>query len=168
MSTLFTTFFVWTSLQFILNCIQTIYRYVHVLNPLINLWYQRTTAIPEHISILIIISINRGRYTKMYASCVWRPVSRFSDIVQFFLNTQEPDHLYVCNRDETIRSSHDTIRIDTNGSNIIIYDTIRVVVKIQWYINILLFFITKDKQNRWMILLVSLINTLPIWLTLNR
>jgi len=30
--------------------------------------------------------------------------------------------------DETIRSSHDTIRIDTKGDDIIIYDTIRVVI----------------------------------------
>ena len=36
--------------------------------------------------------------------------------------------------DETIRSSHDTIRIDTNGGDIIIYDTIRlVIVKIQTF-----------------------------------
>jgi len=35
-------------------------------------------------------------------------------------------------RDETIRSSHDTIRIDTLGNDLIIYDTIWVViVKIQ-------------------------------------
>ena len=31
----------------------------------------------------------------------------------------------VHNRDETIRSSHDTIRIDTKGDDIVIFDTIR-------------------------------------------
>ena len=29
------------------------------------------------------------------------------------------------NRDETIRSSHDTIRIDTKGDDMVIFDTIR-------------------------------------------
>jgi len=33
-------------------------------------------------------------------------------------------HKVIC-RDETIRSSHDTIRTDTKGDDMIIYDTIR-------------------------------------------
>ena len=31
----------------------------------------------------------------------------------------------VATRDETIRSSHDTIRIDTKGDDMVIFDTIR-------------------------------------------
>jgi len=31
----------------------------------------------------------------------------------------------IMNRDETIRSSHDTIRIDTKGDDMVIFDTIR-------------------------------------------
>jgi len=49
-------------------------------------------------------------------------------------------------RDETIRSSHDTIRIDTKGGDMIIYNMIwAVTVKIQTFairIHILLFMIT--------------------------
>ena len=37
------------------------------------------------------------------------------------------------NRDETIRSSHNWIRIDTKGDDMIIYNTIRIVVKIQLF-----------------------------------
>jgi len=38
-------------------------------------------------------------------------------------------------RDETIRSSHDTIRIDTKGDDMVIFDTIRriIIVKIQTF-----------------------------------
>ena len=31
-------------------------------------------------------------------------------------------------RDETIRSSYDTIRIDTKGDDMVIFDTIRVII----------------------------------------
>ena len=31
-------------------------------------------------------------------------------------------------RDETIRSSHDTIHIDTKGDDMVIFDTIRIVI----------------------------------------
>jgi len=47
--------------------------------------------------------------------------------------------------DETIRSSHDTIRIDTKAADMIIYDTIRYGSfknTIIHYIHILLFIIT--------------------------
>jgi len=37
-------------------------------------------------------------------------------------------------RDETIRSSHDTILIDTKGDDMLIFDTIRIIiVKIQTF-----------------------------------
>jgi len=46
----------------------------------------------------------------------------------------------IWSRDETIRSSHDTIRIDTKGDDMVIYDTIRVVVvKIQLFTIFVLF-----------------------------
>ena len=44
-------------------------------------------------------------------------------------------------RDETIRSSRDTIGIDTKGDDMIIYDTIWVVVKIQLFTIFILFYL---------------------------
>jgi len=49
---------------------------------------------------------------------------------------------YVTTRDETIRSSHDTIRIGTKGGDIIIYDMIRVMfVKIQTFTIFTIFYL---------------------------
>ena len=76
---------------------------------------------------------------------------------------------YVLIRDETIRSLHDTIRIDTKGDDMIIYDMIWVViVKIQKKSQYSLYFIydhLEDKHNRRMFPLVSITNTLAIRFT---
>jgi len=51
-------------------------------------------------------------------------------------------------RDETIRSSHDTIRIDTKGDNMVIFDTIRIIfVKIQTFTLFISFYLWTQQRN---------------------
>jgi len=60
-------------------------------------------------------------------------------------------------RDETIRSSHDTIRIDTKGDNIVIFDMIKIIiVKIQTFTVFISFNLWTQQRNA---CLVSFTNT---------
>ena len=55
-------------------------------------------------------------------------------VVSDIIALSNTNYCTVFNRDETIRSSHDTIRIDTNGDDMVIFDTIRIIiVKIQTF-----------------------------------
>jgi len=82
---------------------------------------------------------------------------------------------YVKNRDETIRSSQATIRIDTKVDDMIIYDTIRydtirygfMLFKYNYahYSYYFIYYHLNDKHNRGKIQLVSFINTLAIRFT---
>ena len=76
-------------------------------------------------------------------------------------------HTCLNTRDETIRSSHDTIRIDTKGDSTIIFNMSSYCKNTSFY-NIHIFFIYNhltDKHNRGMLPFVSLTNPLAIRFT---
>jgi len=81
-----------------------------------------------------------GMCFNLYIDNLWNSV-KGDHCAQFALSTG------FVTRDETIRSSHDTIHIDTKGADMIIYDTIRVVVKIQLFTIFTFFYLLSPKIN---------------------